>query len=190
MKAPRAAVGAALLMLAASACGGAAAVERPLKVVPAEIVPPTLDIGGENGRFTLEEYPKAREQFAQAGTKSLVADGRLWELRRGATLVGTLQVSTLKPNVEVAKRKQRDQLLGLVLPGTYTAISVTNVAVYETTDQQLTTYLWFGNEMFEVLQLKGVGFQPETVLRAALKFQIPTKALTIPGYEANRPKKK
>jgi hypothetical protein len=178
----------AILPLLAAGCGGSAGAALTVKPVPAEIIPASLDVGGANGQFTLSEYPKARAQFAHAGVQSLVADGRLWELRQGPTLVGTLQLSTLKPTVHVAKWKDRNELVALVLPGSYTSIIVSKVNVYATTEQQLATYLWFGDQMFELLQIKARGFQPEAVLRAALKFQLPTKALTIPNYEAKRPK--
>ena len=176
--------------IGAGACGGSAnASTKTAKAVPTSIVPATMDIGGgPNGQFTLAEYGDAKSQFAHAGARSLVADGRLWEVRQGPTLVGTLQVSTLKPTVHVAKWKHRTQLAGLILPGAYTTITVSKVDVYATHDDQLTTYLWFGDQMFEVLQLKARGFQPEAVLRATLDQQIPTHALTIPGYEAKRPK--
>src|SRR5207237_459076 len=114
--------------------------------------------------------------------------GKLWEVRQGATLVGTLQVSTLKPNVHIAKWKQRNQIVGLILPGAFTQITVSKVDVYATHDEQLTTYLWFGDQMFELLQIKARGFQPEAVLRHTLDLQIPSKALNIPNYEAKRPK--
>ena len=146
-------------------------------------MPANLAVAGSEDDLTFTEYEPARAQFAQAGVRSVVADGRLWEIRQGSTLIGTLQVSTLKPKVDIDERKKRESLAGLVLPGTFTAIRVQGIEVHTTSDGQLTTYMWFGDRLFEVLQLKSPTLKPEQVLRSLIRHQLPTRQLVQPATE-------
>jgi len=98
-------VGAALVL---AACGSASPGGRLVApdAVPTELVPPTLE-----GNLTLGEYLPGRQAFAQAGPASLVSDGRLWAIRRGETLVGTLQISTVKGDVSVTRPRDHQAIL-------------------------------------------------------------------------------
>ena len=109
----------------------------------------------------------------------MVAHGRVWEVRRGTTLVGALQVSTLKPKIKVGNPKQRQRLASLVVSGTVQRITVAGVEVTAARAADKVVFLWFGNQLFEVLQIKGAGINPETILRDILEFQKPTGELKI-----------
>ena len=168
-----------LAAVAGSACGGSSKHAEPPREVPVSAVPATIDVGGDNGKLTLSEFQAARKDFAKAGSQSLVDDGKLWEVRRGATLVGTLQVSTFKHDVDVSSRRQRNDIVNLVMPGSFQTINLRGTEVITTHSEQKTTYMWFGNGMFELLQVKAAELNPERILRRLLAFQKPLGVLDL-----------
>lgn len=142
--------------------------------VPAGLVPPTLE-----GDLTLSEYMPARRAFAQAGPASLVADGRVWAIRRGETLVGTLQVSAVKHDVSLAKASDRQAILDGVMSGTsYQTLDVGNLKVIASTAADRSVYLWFGPNLFEVLQIKASKVDPDSVAGDMIAFQQSTGKLS------------
>ena len=151
----------------------------PPKPVPLNVVPAALGGTPASPDFTLSEFTDARKDFAKAGTKTVIADGRLWEIRKGATLIGTLQVSTVKPNIKLTKKKERDRLVDLIMQGGITTIKVRDIQVTTETEAQKTTYLWFGKQLFEYLQIKGTDVKPETILRKLIVFQKPSGELNL-----------
>jgi hypothetical protein len=162
-----------------ASCGRSDAAAAPAKKVPAEIVPAQLPSAPGDPLLTLEEYKQGAERIDAAGGRSMVADGRVWEVRRGSTLVGALQVSTLQPKVDVSSRKQREKLAGLVMSGSIQRIVVSGVEVVAARTADKVVFLWFGDQLFEVLQIKGAGINPETMLKSILEFQKPTGQLRI-----------
>ena len=171
----RLAVAAVLPVVLAAACGrGAPKLVAPTPV-PVSLIPPTLS----NGDFTLTEYGKATKDFADAGPKSLVSDGRLWEIRQGSTLVGALQVSTLKQKIDVSRSSTRKAIIDQVMPGAPITVKVSGVSIASTTTTDKATYVWFGRQMFELLQLKGNNIDPEKVLDELIGFQKPSGKLVV-----------
>jgi hypothetical protein len=161
-------VGAAMA-LSFAACGSEDA-PRPLvkpAAVPAGIVPATVA-----GDLTLHEFAPARATFARAGETSLVADGRVWAIRRGETLVGTLQVSTVKPDVSVDDRDDRKAIIGGVMTGiSYETIDVGSTQVIASAAADKSLYLWFGPNFFQVLQVKSTKVDPDTVAADLIEYQ-------------------
>ena len=161
----------ALVALTLAACGdgsGPGIGERPLPVA-VELAPTTV-VGDE-----LQLYESTAEEvvgaFANAGEESLVADGRLWEIRKGARLVGALQISTVKPKIDLAEARRRDAIVADILVGTYDRIRVGDVEVYTSAANDKVVYLWFGESLFEVLQLKGDELDHEQVLADVIEHQ-------------------
>jgi hypothetical protein len=153
------------------ACGSDDALP-PVKpaFVPDDVVPPTVA-----GDLTVHEFEPARATFARAGETSLVADGKVWALRKGETLVGTLQVSTLKPDVSVDNPEDRKAILGGVMTGVaYETIDVGDVDVYASAVSDKSLYLWFGPDFFQVLQVKGTKADPDTVAADLIDYQLAT----------------
>lgn len=158
------------LALALGACGGGS--DDGLGVRPAsvatELVPEA--VSGE-----LKLYESTGDEvvgaFANAGEESLVADGRLWEIRKGARLVGALQIATVKTKVDLAEAARRDAIVNEVLIGAYDRIRVGDVEVYSSAANDKVVYLWFGESMFEVLQLKGDELDHEQVLTDVIEHQ-------------------
>lgn len=135
--------------------------------IPDDIVPATVA-----GDLTVHEYDAARATFARAGASSLVADGRVWAIRRGETLVGTLQVSTLKPDVSAADPTDRKAILQGVMTGiSYETLQVGDTPVVASTAADKSLYLWFGPKMFEVLQVKSTKVDPDEVAADLIDFQ-------------------
>jgi hypothetical protein len=169
-----AAVAVALLSTTPLACGGGGdpTVGLPPPKVPVEIVPASL----AQGKFSLSEDGKARKAFTTIGPRALVADGRLWAIRVGNTdrLVGTLQVSTMKLKIDLTDPKQRNSVVNNIIPGAKENITVGDLQVVQSAGDDKTVYVWFGRELFEVLQLKRSEKDPidaETVLAEVIGFQ-------------------
>lgn len=169
-----------LVVLLVGACSaGEAQVTVPLAVDPA--LAPKAVVGG-----TLKLYENqaktTRDAFRKAGPTSLVDDGRVWEIRRIDRLVGTLQISTLREDVDVSKDETRSLIVREVIPESDSRIRVEGVEVHTATTGDKTVYLWFGKRLYEVLILKGLdGVNPESVLSDTLKHQV-----TVPSWEPLR----
>jgi hypothetical protein len=164
------------LTLLAVGCGSSK-LPPPPPAVPVDLVPASLppDLG-------LEEFADARKAFADAGTSSLVADGKLWQIRRAATLVGTLQISTVRNDVSTAKPRDRRDILAAVMTGaSYETVDVGGVAVARASRADKTLFVWFGANLFEVLQLKGTKVDPDAVVNALLTHQLADGRLTPVG---------
>lgn len=163
----RRAVALLLVTIALAACGGSgSSIAMPTKV-SASLVPDAL----ASGKLALAEDRSAHKRFAAAGSDSLVSDGRLWAVRDGNRLVATLQVSTLAPKVDLSDKREKAALVASILPGTRESFDVGDVRVVSVATEDKTVYLWFGASMFEVLQVKGNGIDPEKVLGELLAFQ-------------------
>lgn len=164
---------AAVVVVAALAggCGrGGGEVERAPSKVALELVPDTVN----GGAFHLAEDDKAREAFSTIGSDALVADGRLFAIRDGKRLVGALQLSTMKTKVDLTDADQRQSVISNVIPGMRETISVGPVSVIQAAGPDKTVFLWFGREMFQVLQLKPTTaspFDPEKVLSEIITHQ-------------------
>ena len=153
-------------LLAACGSGGGSALVEPASV-PTDMVPATLGEG-----LTVHEFAPARSRFASAGDSSLVADGRVWAIRRGQTLVGTLQISTVKPDVSVVDKDDRKAIVGGVMTGiSYETVQVGDTAVIASTAADKSLYLWFGSNLFEVLQVKSTKVEPDEIAAELIEFQ-------------------
>jgi hypothetical protein len=161
-----AALAAVTALLGACGSGDAKVLVEPASV-PLDIVPATIA-----GGLTVHEYRPARTAFARAGESSLVADGRVWAIRRGQTLVGTLQVSTVKPEVSVHRAADRKAIVSGVMTGiSYETIDVGDTVVIASTAADKALYLWFGKDLFEVLQVKSTKVDPDEVAADLIDFQ-------------------
>lgn len=151
---------------------------------PAPIPPGFLPVTLENGALRVLEYEVAGEGFASAGERSLLVDAQLWEVRRGARLVGTAQVATLKPKVSAGSERDRNDILGQILPTAATRIEIAGVEVHAAATADKSMYIWFGDGLFVVLQLKvsqGSGINdPESIVRELITHQVPSGRLELP----------
>jgi hypothetical protein len=153
--------------LGAAGCGGhsQAAPARPLAKVNPALVPSTIE------GLTVQEDTKAKDRFAKLPKKALVADGRLFAIRQGDLLVATLQLSTLVPEVDLTNQKRHDEMADKLMTGVKQQLRIDNTDVYQAAGDEKTEYVWFGRQMFEVLQVKGSSVKPEDMLKAIIAFQ-------------------
>lgn len=161
----------AIAVLLAAGCGnGGGGAERAPTKVALELVPPAVN----DGSFRLTEDDKARDAFESVGPNALVADGRLFTIRDGERLVGTLQLSTMKVKVDLTDLDQRETVINNVIPGSKETITVGPVSVVQAAGEDKTVFLWFGRDLFQVLQLKPTKaspFEPERILSEIITFQ-------------------
>lgn len=161
---------AALLVALAAACGGAAGDEAPApKAVPEDVVPATALGGDLLVRENRDESTLA--VLTENPDSSLVADTRVWELRRGDRLVATLQVSTVVSKIDLNDIDIRERFASQVILGARSRIRVGDVEVFTTTSDDKTVYLWFGAHLYQVLQTKDRELEPEALLADLIRFQ-------------------
>jgi hypothetical protein len=172
-----------LLVVAVSltlgACGSSDGAPQVLARVPAGMVPQHLAGSPGDTPLALTEYEAGAKRIARASANSMIAHGQVYEVRRGDTLVGALQIATLRPKVDVGSAKQRAKLASLVVSGATQKIIVSGVEVVASQTADKIVFLWFGDQLFEVLQIKGEGLKPEQMLKDILDFQKPTGRLRI-----------
>jgi hypothetical protein len=134
----------------AAACGDESASVAPVEVDP-KLAPAALDT---NLKLFENRDKDTVRAFANAGERTLVADGRIWEIRRADRLVGTLQISTVLPRVHLTDPKTRESLVRQILPGSLSSIRIGDVEVFTSEVNGKAVYVWFGARLFEVLQLR------------------------------------
>jgi hypothetical protein len=158
--------------LGLGACGGGgddgAGAVTPRRV-PDDLVAPTYL---EEGLLAIENTDEAtQDALANARDTTLAADTRVWEIRRGQRLVATLQISTVLPKVDLLDEDVRDRFVGQVIPGQVSRLRTGDVEVFTTSVDDKTTYLWFGSELFQILQTKDRALEPEALLAAVVSYQ-------------------
>jgi len=165
----------ALLAASTAACGGSSKAVAPTEVDP-KLAPPAI---GTNLKLYENRDRRTIHAFANAGKRSLVADGRIWEIRRADRLIGTLQISTVLPTVDLTKDTLRDSMVRQILPGSLSSIRIGDVEVFTSEVNGKAVYVWFGKRLFEVLQLRDRAtkdFEP-------LATQVIDHQATIPSWE-------
>lgn len=169
---PRLGLWAVLLaaVLTLAACGGDAEPEIPPVAVDPALVPDGVDSGPV--RFFENTDESTIDAFANAGETSLMADGRLWEVRRAERLVGTLQVTTLLPDIDLTDEGRRSNIVRGVMPGPVIRIRIDDVEVHALELADRAQYVWFGREVVQVLTVRSEEtVVPEDVLRGILAHQ-------------------
>jgi hypothetical protein len=152
-------------------CGGAeASTKQPPPKVPIGLVPASLN----DGAFAVIENQSARKQFSAAPKAALITDGRLWGIRRGQQLVATLQIATFKAKVDASDEAQRKAIISQIAAGATQNITVGSVDVAENLTPNAAVYIWFGKDLFEVLQVKlskQAPVDPEALLNDIVAYQ-------------------
>ena len=160
---------AVVAVLAVGACGGKDAPPPKPAAVPDGLVPDAVQGGAY--AFYESTLPQVKSAFANAGKNSLVADGRMWELRKADRLVGILQVSTLVPGLDLTNEDHRNQVINQIMPAARDRLTVGDVTVFVSNIDQKTVYLWFSSHTFHLLTIKpgsGDDLDPEAVMTEVL----------------------
>src|SRR5205814_2044845 len=102
-----------LVALVVAACGKAPT--APPRALPVDLAPTSV-LGGSLGLYR-NTAPGTVAAFHQGDKTTLVDEGGLWEVRRKDRLIGTLQIETLKDDVDLRKRSVRDHITDPLLVG-------------------------------------------------------------------------
>ena len=140
-----------MVAIIAASCGGGDDAPVAPAAVDTELAPPTL---GTDLKLYENRDEETIRAFANAGAETLVADGRIWEIRRADRLIGTLQISTVTPEIDLRDDETRDALVRQIIPGAQSSIRIGDTEVFTSTVNEKAVFLWFGARLFEVLQLK------------------------------------
>lgn len=159
-----------------AACGDDDVAVVPPPAVDEALTPAEIE-GGERLRLVENTDDPTRDAFANGGESSLMADGRLWELRRAERLVGTLQITTLLPTVDLLDDSRRAGIVRGVMGGSGTRTRIGDVEVHATERFDRAQYVWFGIGVVQILTVREEGeIDAEAVLRGVLDHQRTTSA--------------
>lgn len=164
----RAGVVAAAGLLAVAGCGQS----RPQPPAPVPLsLAPTAVLSG-----SLHLYPNTSPDtlaaFRQDSKDALISDGKLWEIRRADRLIGTLEIATVKHDVNLAKSSVRDNFTKPILVGAVSDIRLSGQEVATVaSDDGVSTVVWFGRGLFEVLQLKDTVTTAPQLAQAIIDYQ-------------------
>jgi len=142
---------AVLVLLCASACGSDGKVEVELNGVDRALAPATIP---PDLALHLSESPDTRAAFANASKRTVMADGLVWEIRRADRLIGTLQLTTVLSRINLNDPDTRLGLVNQILSTTPTSIYVGDAEVYAVQLEGRASFVWFGQGLIEVVQLR------------------------------------
>lgn len=165
---------AVVLVALLTGCGDDEPPEVPRAVDPS--LAPTEVVDGNLSLYE-DTSDATRRAFADAGPTSLVGDGRIWEIRRADRLVGTLQVSTLVPEVDLSDLEARETIVQDILVGGSTRVQVHDVEIATLRRGDQAVYVWFGDDLLAVLTVDGFqDIDPEDVLEDVVAHQLAQSA--------------
>lgn len=160
------------MTLALSGCGQShpeAPNPVPLSLAPTSVLGNSLHFYQNTARDTLAA-------FRQDPKDALISDGKLFEIRRADRLIGTLEIATVKPDVNLERPSVRKEFTAPILVGATSDIRLAGQEVSTVdSDDGVSTLVWFGRGLFEVLQLK------DNVITG------PQLATAIISYQQTRP---
>jgi hypothetical protein len=155
-------------LLAAAGCGQshpAPPAPVPLSLAPTALLGDSLHLYQNTARDTLAA-------FRQDPKDALISDGKLWEIRRGDRLIGTLEIATVKPDVNLARPSVRKNFTAPILVGATSDIRLDGQEVATVdSDDGVSTLVWFGRGLFEVLQLKDTVVTGPQLATAIIQYQ-------------------
>lgn len=170
----RALLAAAVVMAAGVAVGGCQ-VEPDLKTRPVSVSFPTGMVPASLDGMQVKSEPSAATAFAAVGSRSAVARGEVWTLRRDGLVVGSVQVSQLKGGLTTKSDRIRRGIYGAVNNGSYRWFKVQHKQWVGLQEQpQLLIYLWLPPtrpDVFVVLQLKSDVPASEQVLTDLISYE-------------------
>ena len=147
-----------VIALVVGGCGASSHAIGPPPPVPVNAVPVALSTG-PGLTVTPNTTKQVTKAFAAVGKTSLAHDGKVWELRAGSQLVGVLQLTSLNERVDTTKAADRDAVLRQILAGSQSEFDVATTPVWTANDSGRGTYVWFGRQVFGVLQVKSSQFE-------------------------------
>lgn len=138
--------------------------------VPKALAPTALL--GNSLHFYLNTAKDTVAAFRQDPKDALISDGKLWEIRRADRLIGTLEIATVKHDVNLARPSVRDHFTSPILIGATSDIRLAGQEVATVqSDDGVATLVWFGRGLFEVLQLKDNVLTGPQLAQAIIQYQ-------------------
>lgn len=167
--------GAILVLLIIAGCGSESSDVVALPKVDASLAPMSV---GEDLKLYESTTKATVRAFANAGEHSLVSDGRLWEIRRADRLVGALQLATVLPDIDLTDDDTRTTIVNQILPGASSRIRIGDEEVFTTTVNDKAVFVWFGRNVYVVLQIKDreLDGRYDTIAEAVIEHQSTTDA--------------
>lgn len=167
---------AAALTVAALAAVAGCGQSRPAPPAPVPLALAPTAVLNNSLHLYLNTAPNTLAAFQQNPKDALISDGKLWEIRRADRLIGTLEIATVKHDVNLERPSVRDNFTKPILVGAVSDIRLSGQEVATVaSDDGVSTVVWFGRGLFEVLQLK------DTVVTA------PQLAQAVISYQQTRP---
>ncbi|HET6909489.1 MAG TPA: hypothetical protein VFH54_09140 [Mycobacteriales bacterium] len=137
----------------------------PVSLAPTALLHDSLHLYRNTAPDTLAAFHEDRRD-------ALISDGKLWEIRRVDRLIGTLEIATVKPDVNLAKSSVRDSFTAPILVGSKSDIRLAGQEVETVqSDDGVGTVVWFGKGLFEVLQVKDTIVTGAQLAQAVIEFQ-------------------
>ena len=138
--------------------------------VPTALAPKA--VLGDSLGLHLNTSAATQAAFEQDQERSLIDEGQLWEIRRKDRLVGTLQIETVKPGIDLSKEDVRRQFTAPILVGARSDIRLLGQEVNLVEGEGgLSTLVWFGKGLFLVLQVKDTLVKGPDLAQAVLEHQ-------------------
>ena len=109
--------------------------------LPVEIA--GVDVPGVVGGVELRREPKVEEAYGQAGRSSIVKEGRVFSLRRGDDVEGSLQVASFVTGVSAADPDVRRAVVKSIGRGQFRLVRIGDARVYALDLPEQRFLLWF-----------------------------------------------
>lgn len=154
---------AALLLV--SGCGQSASPAPP--PLPERLVP--VSAGG----YVFQREPSAERAFTAAGARSLVTSGRVFTVRRGSEVLGSIQAAQFLPSVAADRKAAQRALRRALGSGQATRHRLGSLVVDEVRSGESRILLYFppGGGYYELLDARAGFADAERVFLAVLNYQ-------------------
>jgi hypothetical protein len=164
-----------LLLLGLTSCGSAP--PRPAPPLPDNLVPKTV------GEYFFQREPAAERAFTEAGDRSLVVNGRVLTVRRGADgkeVLGSVQAAEFVPTLTRNKKKAQKALLKSLGTGAFELRRFGAHPVHELVQGERRMLVYFppGGGYYELLDARAGFDDADRVFAAILDFQTGAKAVS------------
>jgi hypothetical protein len=143
------------------------------------------------GDIALQREPSLEAGFAKAGANALVDEGRIFSIRRGDEVLGSVQMAPFRRGLIRSKRDLDEVRLGVVTGignGTFKPVRAGSDVVLAQRGARTTFYLWFdpGSTYFQLMVAGREMKDPEALFASLLAYQRgedPTMAVDVPRIE-------
>lgn len=169
---PRVAFGAIALVIivgvvALAPTGGSASAELPLRL-PDPLVPPTA------AGFSISREEDLEENYAKPGEDALVTDGRVFTVRQGSVVAGSLQVAVLRDDVDGRDRGVQLGLERVIQTGEFRTYRFGTFRVRKLEQAEQTIYVYFppSVNVMEVFVLRADTDGADELVREVISHQL------------------